>query len=1119
MKVNKVYNNGNKETGSHKSEGVWPGRDLRVLQPEPGRNRATAKKFNNTNCELQISCWNVRTLLDIEGNHRPERRTALVAKELERYKIGIAALSETRFAEEGSLTETNSGYIFFWKGKPEGEKREGGVGFAVKTEIADKLEELPLGVSDRIMSLRIPLIKGRYATFISVYAPTMCDEEEVIQGFYSDLRKVIRKVPYEDKLVLLGDLNARVGKNYDVWDSLGKHGIGNMNSNGLQLLQLCSELDLIIGNTIFQQKDKYKGTWMHPRSKHWHMIDFIIVRKRDMQDLHSVKVMRGAECWTDHRMVRGKLAFRIRSKFRRIGTTAPKRLNVAKLKDKEVEALFNRQVNDLEPLDKENIWQDCKQKIFETAEGVLGFVKKKNQDWFDENNDEINALLQKKHAMLKKSLDPNLSKRKRDAASKSFKSIKATTQKQLGKMKDNWWSEKAAAVQQAADSKNTKQMYNLLGEIYGPKKATISPLLSKDGTELLREPSKIMVRWCEHYKELLNCFSEVDPKFLDELEQYPVKECLDILPTKKEVYTSIEQLNNGKAPGMDGISAEILKCGGERMKEMVLEVIHDVWETIAPQDWKDAIMVSIFKKGSKAECGNFRGISLLSIVGKVFARILLNRLLQHITPAVIPESQCGFRANRGTVDMIFTARQLQEKCIEQNQDLFQCFIDLTKAFDTVNRKALWDVLLKLGCTQKFTNLVKSLHDGMQARINFNGCLSDPIPVENGVKQGDVLAPTLFAIYFAAVFHIAFKDNENGIYIRYRTDGKLFNIRRFLSSTKVLTVLIRDLLYADDCDLATHTEEDLQTLMNCFSDACKMLGLQISIKKTKVMFQPAPGNTYYPPRIYVDGVKLEVVTDFVYLGSILSENGSLDNEISSRIQKAAVSFGKLEGRLWSKHNITLETKISVYRACILTVLLYASESWTTYRSQIKLLERFHQKCLRHISNIKWQDKIPDTEVLEKTNIPSIEMLIFKARLRWTGHLVRMEDDRIPKQLFYGELKSGKRKASKPKLRFKDCLKDTLKKACIEVGNWEKEATNRSTWRKITTLGVEKFEASRIQHCSYKRAVRKGQCAVPAEGVSRFVCEVCGRICLSLAGLKSHKRRHDREENGLTRNGRT
>ena len=116
-----------------------------------------------------MGAWNVRTLMDREEADRPMRRTALVAKELERYRIDIAALSETRFPGEGQLKEVGSGYTFFWSGRSSEERRESGVGFAIRNKLVNKLSSLPKGVNDRLMSLRIPISKNRHAVFVSAY--------------------------------------------------------------------------------------------------------------------------------------------------------------------------------------------------------------------------------------------------------------------------------------------------------------------------------------------------------------------------------------------------------------------------------------------------------------------------------------------------------------------------------------------------------------------------------------------------------------------------------------------------------------------------------------------------------------------------------------------------------------------------------------------------------------------------------------------------------------------------------------------------------------------------------------------------------------------------------------
>ena len=224
------------------------------------------KKFAKDKIKLNICCWNVRTLLDLEKTTRPERRTALVTKELQRLNIDIAALSETRLTSgEDQIMELKSGHTLFWVGKPEGERRDGGIGFAIKTTLVDKIER-PSSINDRIMKLRIPLTCGRHLSVLSVYAPTMQATEESIMYFFETLRSTISSVSKEEKLIILGDFNARVGQEHQAWDALGRYGIDKANDNGFLLLQLCSELDLVISNTFFRQKLKHKATWTHPKT-------------------------------------------------------------------------------------------------------------------------------------------------------------------------------------------------------------------------------------------------------------------------------------------------------------------------------------------------------------------------------------------------------------------------------------------------------------------------------------------------------------------------------------------------------------------------------------------------------------------------------------------------------------------------------------------------------------------------------------------------------------------------------------------------------------------------------------------------------------------------------------
>ena len=147
-----------------------------------------------------------------------------------------------------------------------------------------------------------------------------------------------------------------------------------------------------------------------------------------------------------------------------------------------------------------------------------------------------------------------------------------------------------------------------------------------------------------------------------------------------------------------------------------------------------------------------------------------------------------------------------------------------------------------------------------------------------------------------------------------------------------------------------------------------------------MYQPTLGKKYVEPSIYVYGQKLAVAPKFVYFGNTLSCSKSIDDEVCLRTSKASHVFCILHKRLWSRHGISEHTKVKVSNVCVLTVIFYPSETWTTYSRNLKQLERFHQQRLRKILGIKWQMHISDTEILEMANIGSIEVIIFKQQLR-------------------------------------------------------------------------------------------------------------------------------------------
>ena len=204
-------------------------------------------------------------------------------------------------------------------------------------------------------------------------------------------------------------------------------------------------------------------------------------------------------------------------------------------------------------------------------------------------------------------------------------------------------------------------MYKGIKQATGPKVKKIAPLKSKTG-EIITDWKKQIEKWAEHYLELYSPENTISLEALNSIQVMPIMLELDSEPTASEIEKAIYGLANGKAPGNDAIPPEVIKQGIPVLLPHLHELLSLCWrEGEVPQDMRDANIVTLFKnKGDPSDCNNYRGVSLLSVVGKVFARVVLARQ-QILADRIHPESQCGFSSGRSTVNMIFSVRQLQEK--------------------------------------------------------------------------------------------------------------------------------------------------------------------------------------------------------------------------------------------------------------------------------------------------------------------------------------------------------------------------------------------------------------------------------------------------------------------------
>ena len=1007
------------------------------------------------------------------------RKTAVIDSELERLNIDLAALQETRLPGNGSLKEKS--YTFFWQGTDPEERREYGVGFAIKNSLLHSVEHQTNG-TERLLHLRLHTDAGTM-NIISAYAPTLTSSPESKDAFYDDLELTISNLPNTEQLLILGDFNARVGATHEDWPScLGHFGVGRLNENGQRLLELCCRKGLCITNTYFKGRPMHKVSWMHPRSRQWHQLDLVLTKKSDLKSVLNTRSYHSADCDTDHTLVMSTIKARP-TKREHSKTAGATKINIAGTKDAEQIANFQDLMHGSSHQSTQDTasarWEKLSKAIHKNALDAFGKKEKANEDWYEANKHLMDPLVEaKRQALLRMKQNPTLE------TTNSLRTARQKCRDMARNCADKYWNELCSEIERASSQGDIRAMYEGIKRATGPAPHKSAPLKSKEGNFIL-EREKQMERWVEHYLELYSTMNTVSLDAIDSIIPLPEMAELDEEPSLEELRKAIRALKCGKAPGSDGIPPEVIKRAESCLLPDLYELLLLCWnEGEVPQSMRDAKIITLYKnKGDRSDCNNYRGISLMSIVGKVFARILLPRL-QTLANRVYPEAQCGFRAGRSTTDMVFSVRQLQEKCREQRQPLYIAFVDLTKAFDLVSRSGLFSLLKRIGCPPKLLSLIESYHNNMQGTISFNGGNSQPFKICSGVKQGCVLAPTLFGIFFSLLLQEAFQSTTEGVLLHTRHDGKLLNLARLRAKTKVKTVLVREMLFADDAAFVSHTEEGLQELINSFSAACDDFGLTISIKKTEILAQEAPSQ----PTISINGQALNNVKTFKYLGSTVSDNLCLDNELNSRIGKAAGLYGKLQKRVWDNKKLRLKTKMRVYSTCVISTLLYGSETWPAYARQEARLNTFHLRCLRRTLAISWRDKVTNQEVLSRAGLSSIQCMLSERRLRWLGHVRRMGPERLPKDLLYGQLATGTRSTGRPYLRFKDVCKRDLKAAHITVDGWEKLAEDRIRWRSAIKQGCKAAEEERTRNLEEKRQRRKASQSQPPTG-NVFICFHC------------------------------
>jgi hypothetical protein len=474
-------------------------------------------------------------------------------------------------------------------------------------------------------------------------------------------------------------------------------------------------------------------------------------------------------------------------------------------------------------------------------------------------------------------------------------------------------------------------------------------------------------------------------------------------PTVAEVEAAISSLRN-TAPGLNGVPAQLLKAGGAAVVQWVHRCICAAWAAgTAPPAWKRAALVPIHKKGDKLAADNYRGVTLLDVVGKVYVTVIHSRIRSHLCGQLL-QSQCGFVPGKGTGEAMFRLRRLVELARDYASPLHAAFVDFRKAFDSVNRATLWRLLQARGVNPKLVGLVEDLYCGCEARVSVGGQESEWFPMSTGVRQGCPMSPTLFNVFMDFMARLVTsrcrQQGVRGFRVAFRISGQL--VEPPSRADECIALLM--LLYADDLALLADSQEGLEAAMGVLQQVAAEWGMAINYPKTKAVVFGPPQQPQPQPLQVPGGEEVGHEHQFCYLGGVQEAGGSLEPELGRRLKAAGLHWHWIRKRVCRAPGVSLKTKMALYKAFVVPSLLYGgAESWAPTDSQLHQLDTFNASCLRSLlgASRRHPSMLSNDEVYRSTSMPQVSVLLRKHRMRWLGHVARMPDTDVTKQLLFAK----------------------------------------------------------------------------------------------------------------------
>ena len=1022
--------------------------------------------------EMCIGTFNVRGMINSQKQRQLKR-------DMDKYGVDVCTLQETKI-KNGLMKKVYTSNFMSFKSN----QKAYGNGFIVSARFVNRIFK-SWKVNDRIAVLQLNMdidinttkASPRLFNIISVYAPTTDiarrDPNEV-EKLYNKLTELLNKLNSNSNstTIIAGDFNSKVGRREhdENITCLGKFSRGRRNQSGLSLINFCELNGMFIANSAFRHSARHITTHTHQYinqngipTTSFSQIDYILVPIKRKQCLYDARSYAGTEVDSDHKLVVARMKIDPFILFKRKINKSPSsiRFDTQKLQDPEIKSQYQEIIkNSLDTLNKnqETTWEKIEEVVRDASKNVLGYqrpAKKKGRKW----EEEIEKLsLESKGLRMRIINCTDLN---------DLKNLKATRNKTSHKIRDLQKRKHTEKLQNIVNrigkAESSSKMYEAVKDL---NRKSTKPLFVHDKKgKVITSPDEIYKIATDHFT---NHFKKDDQEYIERFVGNPAP-MLNPISTD-EVSKALSRMTNNRA-AFDEISAECLKYGPPELHEEIKNALNNLIEKHININI-GAGKIALLEKPKKPMPGpvkDLRPITLLKVIRKTLSKITLERLKPKME-RYLSHSQCAYRGNRSTTDVVWSYRFLLAKVQEYNLTLYSTGIDMTAAFDTIIRSEIIKIIEEIG-DEDDVRLVRALLSESTLEIHMKDFDGERIVFQCniGSPQGDGLSGPLFTLYLEKAMRDVRAEMQctpipsEHSYPVNSSERQITAVATPQHDYHRLPAVPDEMTYADDADFVSKSLISQNKLNKDVGTLLKKHNLLVNNEKTEnLTLMRGNRNT-------------EMWRQSTKLGSKL---GDIE-DINMRKALAIDSFNKMH-HMWIKGQayISLSDRLDLFDALVISVFRYNSSCWGLRKTDIISLNSFHRNLLRKVCNIKWPDRISNIKLYRLTKRKPIIIDITTARWKYFGHVLRMHPSAPPKAAmawFFTPEEQAKRFRGAKRTTIATTLHNDIKDTLCKFPNFQivsfanltdfqnciTLASNRNLWRKIVKTVTDTVQANYLR----------------------------------------------------------